>query len=183
MKHLNFNLSDLLKQISDKDTVTINHSMRVSDLCYRFSLFLGKGESYAEEMRVAGLLHDLGKITIPDEILKKPARLTEEEFGVIKNHTLNGAALLRSMGASQLVVNVAEGHHLSYKGNGYPDASICGKSIPEECRIAAICDVFEALTAKRQYKEAYTVSETLEKMNNGTLDPDLFEAFVTFITK
>lgn len=178
----NLNLSDLLEQISDKDTVTINHSMRVSDLCYRFCLFLGKDELFAEEMRVAGLLHDLGKITIPDEILKKPSRLTSEEYSVIKNHTVNGATILKELGASELIVNVAYGHHLGFNGNGYPDASKAGKDIPEECRIAAICDVFEALTAKRQYKEALPVQEVLEMME-GTLDPDLFSAFKTFINE
>lgn len=178
----NLNLSDLLKQISDKDTVTLNHSMRVSDLCNRFCLFLGKDEAFAEEMRIAGLLHDLGKLTIPDAILKKPAGLTPQEYSVIKSHTVNGASILKELGASELIISVAYGHHLGYNGNGYPDASIAGKAIPEECRIAAICDVFEALTAKRQYKEALPREKAFEIME-GTLDPELFSAFKTFINK
>lgn len=101
---------------------------------------------------------------------------------MIKNHTVNGATILKELGASELIVNVAYGHHLGFNGNGYPDASKAGKDIPEECRIAAICDVFEALTAKRQYKEALPVQEVLEMME-GTLDPDLFSAFKTFINE
>lgn len=178
----NLNLSDLLKQISDKDTVTINHSMRVSDLCYRFCLFLGKDNSFCEEMRIAGLLHDIGKITIPDEVLKKPSKLTPEEYSVIQAHTVNGASILKDLGASELIVNVAYGHHLGFVKPGYPDASLSGKAIPEECRIAAICDVFEALTAKRQYKDPFTYEEAL-KMMDGTMDPELFDAFKTFINK
>lgn len=179
---MNFNLSDLLKQISDKDDVTINHSVRVSDLCYRFCLFLGKDNSFCEEMRLAGLLHDIGKITIPDEVLKKPSKLTPEEYSVIQSHTVNGATILRDLGASDIMVNVAYGHHLGFTKPGYPDAALSGKEIPYECRIAAICDVFEALTAERQYKDPFTVEKALQMME-GTMDPELFDTFKTFINK
>lgn len=170
-------ITALLGQIKTKDEITYRHSLRVSDLMARFGAYLGKSEEEVEELRLAGLVHDCGKISIPDEILNKPARLTEEEFSIMKAHTVNSIDLLRFID-STVIRNVAYGHHLSFSGNGYPDATKSGKNIPEECRIATICDVFEALTAKRQYKEAKTAEEAFEIMDKSTsFDPDLYKAF------
>lgn len=173
---MNKNIVALLEQIKLKDEVTYNHSLRVSNLCYDFCISLGKSKEYAEEMRLAGLLHDVGKIMVPDEVLNKPGRLTDSEFIIMKEHTTNSVKLLITY--SELIRNVANGHHLSYVGNGYPNASISGKNIPEECRIAAICDIYEALTAKRQYKEPMSKEKALEIMHSDRkLDPELLAQF------
>lgn len=167
----------LLEKIKEKDEITYKHSVNVGNLCYEFCIFLGKSKEYAEEMKVAGFLHDVGKLLTPDEVLNKPGFLTEEEYGIIKSHTTNSAEFLSKR--SKLVRNVAWGHHLSFRGGGYPNASLSGYDIPEECRIAAICDVFEALTAKRQYKEAYSTKEALAKMKEFTqFDPKLLDSFL-----
>lgn len=172
---------DIIKKIKEKDMVTYSHSLNVSKLCYQFSLFLGKPQEYAELMRVAGLFHDAGKLMIPDEILNKPSRLTEDEFVVMKSHALNGAMFfLNDM--PEIVRNVAYGHHLSYVGGGYPDANISGDEIPLEARIAAVCDVYEALTAKRQYKEGKTTEEAITIMNQmNSLDPTLRASFTEML--
>ena len=167
---------DWLTKIKEKDEVTYSHSLNVSRLCYEFSLFLGKSKEFAEEMKIAGLLHDIGKLEIPDEVLNKPGKLTDKEYEIMKSHTICSSSYLKE--ATDIVRNVAWGHHLSFNGNGYPDKSLSGLNIPEECRIAAICDVFEALTAKRQYKEPMTSNEALNLMTNfNQLDPYLFERF------
>lgn len=170
-------ITALLGQIKTKDEVTFKHSLRVADLMSRFGAYLGKSEKEVEELRLAGLVHDCGKISIPDEVLNKPAKLTNEEFQIMRNHTVYSADLLKSVD-SEVIKNVAIGHHLSFSGNGYPDAAKAGKDIPEECRIACVCDVFEALTAKRQYKEAMTASEAFKEMDKmPNFDPDLYESF------
>ena len=177
---MNTEIIALLEQIKSKDEVTYRHSLRVSDLCYNFCIFIGKSKRYAKEMKIAGLLHDVGKIMIPDEVLNKPGRLSDLEFTIMKEHTTNSITLLVEY--SEIIRNVAKGHHLSYIGNGYPEAMISGKNIPEECRITAICDIYEALTAKRQYKEPMTKEKALEIMHtDGKLDPDLLEQFEQFI--
>ncbi len=170
----------LLEQIKSKDAVTYKHCLRVSDLMYNFCVYLNKPEKYTKEMRLAGLVHDCGKIMIPDEILKKPVKLTEKEFSIMKKHTVYGANLLINCDSS-IIRNVTYGHHLSFKGNGYPDATFFGKAIPEECRIASICDVFEALTTKRQYKEPMAENKAFEIMEKGNLDPDILNLFKQFI--
>ena len=165
-----------INKIKEKDEVTYTHSLNVSMLCYEFSLFLSKSQAFAEEMKVAGLLHDIGKLDIPDEVLNKPGKLTDKEYEIMKSHTIYSKSYLRE--TSDIVRNVAWGHHLSFSGGGYPDATLSGFNIPEECRIAAICDVYDALTAKRQYKEPMTSSEALGLMSNfKQLDPELFEKF------
>lgn len=171
---------DILQLIKEKDEITYSHSLNVSKLCYDFCIYLGKSQEYASEMRIAGLLHDIGKLDVPDEILKKPGALTDKEYEIMKSHTIYSASYLSD--ASDLVRNVAWGHHLSFNGSGYPEKSLSGEKIPEECRIAAICDVFEALTAKRQYKEAMESSKALDLMKNfNQLDPNLFEIFKNMI--
>lgn len=167
--------------MKQKDEITYSHSLNVSKLCYEFCLFLGKTEEYASEMRIAGLLHDIGKLNIPDKVLNKPGKLTDNEFEIMKSHTLYSVSYLTD--TSDIVRTVAWGHHLSFSGGGYPDATLSGENIPEECRIAAVCDVYEALTAKRQYKEPMMGSEALSLMSNfKQLDPILFEKFKMMIT-
>lgn len=177
---MNKEIVALLEQIKLKDDITYKHSLNVSNLMYNFCIYLEKSKEYAVEMRLAGLVHDCGKIMIPDEILKKPTKLTEEEFSIMKKHTVYGANLLINCDSS-IIRNVVYGHHLSFKGNGYPDATLSGKAIPEECRIASVCDVFEALTAKRQYKEPMTEKRALEIMEKGNLDPYILNKFKQFI--
>lgn len=169
-------LNKIKDELKKKDEVTYTHSLNVGKLCYDFCLYLGKTKSQACEMEVAGYLHDTGKLGIPDEILNKPGELTDKEYEIIKSHTLYASVCLKN--CSYITRIVAWGHHLSYSGGGYPNASLSGKNIPEECRIATICDVYDALTAKRQYKDGMGSDKALSLMENfKQLDPDLLKKF------
>ncbi|MBK7898106.1 MAG: HD domain-containing protein [Betaproteobacteria bacterium] len=134
-------------------------------------------------------LHDIGKIAVPDSILFKPGRLTPEEFDVMKKHPEQGAAMidallehfgLTSMPQAGLLRNIALHHHETVNGKGYPHG-LAGDAIPLEARIAAVADIFDALTSKRPYKDAWSNAqafETLEKMAGDSLDRDCVAALV-----
>lgn len=135
----------------------------------------------------AAPMHDLGKIMIPDEILKAPRRLTTEEFEIMKHHAPEGARIIRHIYAGiesqeyiDCAANIARYHHEKWNGNGYPEG-ISGLDIPLEARIMAIADVFDALVSKRCYKEAYPLSEAFDEIKNGAgshFDPKLVDAFL-----
>lgn len=143
-------------------------------------------EQYLSDMIVAAPLHDIGKIHIPDSILNKPARLTEEEFEIMKTHTIAGRDVLLKakdqLGAFEYLetaVEMAESHHEWWNGNGYPRA-ISGEAIPLSARIMAVADVFDALTAKRCYKEAMPVEQAyriIEEETGTHFDPVVAAAF------
>ncbi len=134
-------------------------------------------------------MHDIGKIAIPDEILRKPGKLTAGEMAVMKTHTTKGREMIESMlgnfgleefGYADLVCHIAECHHENYDGSGYPYGLI-GEDIPIEARIVAVADVFDALTSKRSYKEAWSNEEAfaaLRKMATWKLDPRCVEALI-----
>ena len=133
-------------------------------------------------MRQAAPLHDVGKIGIPDQILLKPGKLTDEEFVVMKTHTNIGAKLLAN-GHSDLVrlaERIALSHHERWNGNGYPQG-LSGKDIPIEGRILAVVDVFDALTHARPYKEPWTVEQAVAEVERGAgtqFDPDVVNEFM-----
>lgn len=134
-------------------------------------------------------MHDIGKIAIPDEILRKPGKLTESEMAVMKTHTTKGREMIESMlgnfgledfGYTDLVCHIAECHHENYDGSGYPYGLI-GEDIPIEARIVAVADVFDALTSCRSYKKAWSNDEAfaaLRKMSQWKLDPRCVEALI-----
>ena len=131
-------------------------------------------------------LHDLGKISVPEEILDKPGTLTREEFNEMKKHTLNGACIMDIiMGAReddqdyQMAKEIALYHHEKWQGAGYPYGK-SGKEIPLSARIMAVADVFDALMSERPYKRAYTMEEALcimKEEGDSHFDPEVLEAF------
>lgn len=161
---------------------TGNHVGRISEMMYRFCR-LNKGEiPEAEMLRSASSMHDLGKIAIPDAILKKPGRLTEEEFEIIKSHTVYGYNILSKSNVHilKIAADIAYFHHEKFDGSGYP-TQIAGEEIPLYARMMAIVDVFDAMTHKRVYKDAYSIDETLEyiRSNSGKhFDPQLVDLFI-----
>ena len=177
------NPTELLAALLEKDKVTHSHSIRVAILLKEFALHLGYGKKDSEELYLAGLLHDVGKLGIPLEILCKPARLTAEEMETMKAHTTKAAKFLKDYDLPNVVREVAEGHHLSFSGKGYPFTEVKGYEIPEYVRMATIVDVYEALTAKRPYKEGMSREEVLGIMDNSkNLDPELYGKFKEFIS-
>ena len=173
-----------MRRIVDaKDTYTRGHSDRVSYYAAQLARRMGKGEEYCEQVRLAGLFHDVGKLSIPDEILLKPERLTDEEYQVIKSHPKNGVELLSVISHFRPVLPAILNHHERIDGSGYPNG-LRGEQIPEEARIVAVVDTFDAMTSDRQYRKALTVQRAMEELNRykGTqLDAQVVDAFLDMI--
>jgi len=145
----------LLVRLGEKDPSTEGHTRRVATLAVQIGEQLGLGEGRLRQLALGGLLHDIGKLSVPDEILGKPGRLTEAEFFEIKRHPAAGRELLRELGGfPSLVLDLVESHHERIDGNGYPNqASAAG--LPLEVRILTVADVYDALTADRVYRDAW----------------------------
>ena len=166
-----------------KDPYTRGHSDRVSFYAYQLAHSLGKDEDFCENVRIAGLFHDMGKLSIPDEVLLKPSQLTENEFETIKSHSANGADLLSAISRFQNILPAIRAHHERVDGNGYPD-HLQGDEIPEEARIIAVADTFDAMTSNRQYRTALTfdhASNELDRCKGKQLDAAMVDAFQTLI--
>ncbi len=160
------------------------HTLRHSEQVTKYSLEVAKGldlsEGETEKLEQAGRLHDIGKIAIPDSILGKPGKLTEDEWEVVKKHPVRGANILNSSGFLHDIVPVVRHHHERYDGSGYPDG-LSGKAIPLGSRIIAVSDAFEAMTADRPYRRAFQSEKALEeiRLNAGTqFDPEIEEVFI-----
>jgi diguanylate cyclase (GGDEF)-like protein len=173
-------LQGLVVTIDHKDRYTKRHSEDVA--CY--ALFLaarcGIDEAQRSVLRTAGLLHDIGKIGIPDDILRKPGRLTPYEYEIVKQHVALGDLIVRDLPDIELVRAGVRHHHERWDGNGYLDR-LAGTDIPLVARILAVGDAFSAMTTTRPYRKALSVEQALDELRGaaGTqLDPELVAAFV-----
>lgn len=158
--------------IDAKDEYTNGHSRRVAQYALEIGKMEGLGVQEQRELYYAGLLHDIGKIAIPDKILKGTTKLTDEEYATIKSHTSRGADILAEM-KNQKLADGAHYHHERYDGKGYPD-HLCGEEIPMYGRMIAVGDVVDAMNSKRTYKESIDMSVVIEELKRcaGTqLDP------------
>jgi CHASE2 domain-containing sensor protein len=165
-----------------RDEETGEHIDRMSGLCYRLGIAAGLTEVDAELLRHASLLHDVGKIGIPDRILLKPGKLDADEWEIMKTHTEIGASILAGSSSPmlQLAERIALTHHERWDGSGYP-TNLAGADIPLEGRICAICDVYDALVSERPYKRAWSQEEALAEIRNSSgshFDPELADAFL-----
>jgi putative two-component system response regulator len=166
-----------------RDDDTGEHTRRVGKTAAAIAATIGLAADEVELLRRAAPLHDVGKIAIPDAILRKPGRLTGEEFEEIKQHTVKGAAMLAGRGFPllDLAERIALTHHERWDGHGYPHG-LAGEAIPLAGRIVAVADVFDALTHERVYKEAWPVEQALEEIRTQAgrqFDPDVVEAFLS----
>jgi CHASE2 domain-containing sensor protein len=168
-----------------RDEETGVHLNRMSRLCGEIARAAGMNETEAAELEQASVLHDIGKIGIPDEILHKPGRLTPQEREVMQRHTEIGGDLLA--GSSSALVRLAEAiartHHERWDGSGYP-AGLRGEEIPLAGRIAALCDVFDALVTERPYKPAWSLEAALDHIESergGHFDPALTDTFLALL--
>jgi HD-GYP domain-containing protein (c-di-GMP phosphodiesterase class II) len=164
-----------------RDDDTGRHTQRVGELAARIALAMGFSADRSETIRRAAALHDVGKIGVPDSILLKRGKLTEEELDVVRQHTLIGARILEGGHSPMVAVaaRVARSHHEWWDGSGYPDR-LAGNEIPVEARITAVADVFDAVRSKRPYRDAFALEVCLEEIRRGAgvhFDPNVVQAF------
>lgn len=169
--------------VEAKDTYTRGHSDRVSE----YSVLLGKKLGLSEEdintLKIGGLFHDIGKIGVPDSILLKESKLTDDEYSEIKNHPSIGAHILSNATIFKDVVPIVKHHHERYDGNGYP-GKLKGEEIPYLARIAAVADAFDAMTSRRTYRDSLaidTVKSEIERCKGTQFDPILADVFLDIL--
>jgi putative nucleotidyltransferase with HDIG domain len=165
--------------IEARDAYTRGHTERVTRLALAIAMRLGWSDERLEQCRMGGLLHDVGKIGVPDAILQKPGRLTNEEYDIMKRHPRIGAQILAPITTLSFVVPYVLCHHERWDGKGYPDG-LQGHAIPLEGRVLAIADAFDAMTSDRAYRKGMdretAVAEVL-KCSGSQFDPELVELF------
>lgn len=170
-----------LVRLKNVDQYTYMHSVAVCALMIALARQLELSEAEVSEAGLAGLMHDIGKMFISDQILNKPGRLTDEEFAKMRLHPVYGAKILLSNQptASALVYDVSLHHHEKYDGSGYPK-KLQGEQISLFARMAAVCDVYDAITSDRPYKKGWGPADSLQRMAQwqGHFDPKVFQAFV-----
>jgi CHASE2 domain-containing sensor protein len=168
-----------------RDEETGLHLERIGRLCERLALALGMTAPQAETLRHASLLHDVGKIAVPDAILTEPGPLTDEEWVVMRGHAAAGAAMLAGSRAPvmRMAEEIALSHHERWDGSGYP-AGLAGEAIPLTGRICAVCDVFDALRSRRPYKEPWPLQDALDELareRGRHFDPMVLDAFLGMV--
>ena len=179
----------LARTAESRDTETGNHVIRVGKYAGIIGRNAGLDEDFCCWLELAAQLHDVGKISIPDSILYKPSKLTDDEFEVMKTHCANANRIFGEQSATgevactspllQMAARIAASHHERWDGNGYPKG-LAGLDIPIEGRITAVADVFDALSSSRKYKDAFSVSKCFEILEQGRgtqFDPDILDAF------
>lgn len=184
-------LETLSAAIEFRDVESGEHVRRIHDITSYLFLHTPLGEGFDEEeieqIALASIMHDVGKIAIPDAILNKPGRLTPEEFEIMKTHTIEGAHLLeripqlRENGAYHYAYDIARHHHERWDGRGYPDG-LKGDEITIWAQVVSLADVYDALSSKRVYKDAFTRERVVAMIKNGecgVFNPRLLECFFT----
>ena len=172
-----------ITRIREKDAYLLEHSINVSVLMSIFAKHLGFDKEVIHELTTGALLHDIGKIKVPDEILNKPGKLTDEEFAEIKRHSLYSKEILEQAELSDIAIQVAGFHHERLDGQGYP-FGLAGDEISQYARMIAIVDVYDALTAKRVYKNDMSPIQAFKILRGDTphcLDEDLVTRFIQCI--
>lgn len=169
--------------IEAKDEYTKGHSHRVAEYSVLIARELGWNEKELSNLKNAAHLHDIGKIAIPDTILNKPSKLSEEEFSIIKEHTIIGANILKNISLIDHVQEIVRNHHERYDGNGYPDG-LKGKEIPLHARIVTVADSYDAMSSQRIYRNQLPPEKIIQELENnkGTqFDPEITDIFLKLL--
>ena len=173
-------LDAMITSVDNKDSYTRRHSEDVTEYALWLAEEMGLSEATLRTVRVGGLLHDVGKIGVPDEILRKPGRLTPDEYEVMKRHAHLGALMVAGVPGMEFIVDAVRSHHERWDGQGYPDA-LAGEDIPLLGRILAVADAFSAMTTDRPYRRGIDREAALDEIQRhvGTqFDPALAHAFL-----
>ena len=174
----------IARTIDAKDEYTNGHSIRVGAYSKIIAENLGMSSDEVDNIYYIALLHDIGKIAIPDSILNKPGRLTDEEFAVMKSHTTRGAAILKGISTIPQIIEGAKSHHEKYDGSGYPEG-LKGEDIPFVARIICCADCFDAMASKRVYKEPFSldvITNEFERCAGTQFDPQISRVVIDLIT-
>lgn len=154
----------MVKVVEKKDRYTYNHSDRVSEYSIKISQKLRLSKDQLEKLLIASALHDVGKINISEQILNKNAKLTSEEFNIIKKHPLDGAEMVKDTYYKN-ISKIIEQHHERINGSGYP-YGLKGEDIVLEARIIAVSDSFDAMTEDRSYRKAIPIRDAVNELEN-----------------
>ena len=176
-------VESLADAIDAKDNYTNGHSGRVADYSKEIAERYGYDQKRQEKIFMMGLLHDVGKIGVPDEVINKPGRLTEEEFAKIKKHPSIGGKILSNIREMPELASGAKWHHEKFDGSGYPEG-LSGDDIPEEARIIAVADAYDAMTSNRSYRGSLpqeTVRREIEKGKGSQFDPKFADIMLEMI--
>src|SRR5882762_278527 len=173
-------LFTLARSIEGKDPYTHGHCERLSEYSASLGKHLGLAEDVLTALRRAGVVHDIGKIAVPDSIILKPGGLSPEEWKLMREHPVVGERICEPLKSFRLVLPIIRHHHEKFDGSGYPDG-LRGENIPITARVLQIVDVYDALTTVRPYKAAFSITDALQTMKlevaKGWWDPQIFDQF------
>ena len=179
----NETILSIANAVDARDKRTGRHSLRVAVYSMLIAAELGFDGEELENIRQIGLLHDIGKIGVPDSILNKPAKLTEEEYSIMKSHVDIGGEILKDFTHIKNVADGAKYHHERYDGSGY-NCGLKGEEIPLTARIIGLADAFDAMTSNRVYRTAMPMSKVVKELKNGKgtqFDPALVDILLELI--
>jgi diguanylate cyclase (GGDEF)-like protein len=178
-------INSLMQTLNEKHSETEEHTIRIAELGIQLGRSLNLSQDKLDELELLALLHDIGKIGIPENILMKPGKLTSEEWEIMKTHSDIGYRIVKSAPELAHIADEILAHHEKYDGTGYPNG-LKGESIPLISRIINVVDSFDAITNKRVYKDALSFDyaiEELKKCSGTQFDPRIVEKFIEIITK
>jgi len=174
----------LVSLAESRDPYTRLHSMKTTEYAAGLAMHMKLSDKEIKDIKVAALLHDIGKLGIKQEILTKPSSLTAGEFREIKKHPKIAVEIIKPLKFFKGVISAIKHHHENYDGRGYPDG-LKGENISVGARILSVADVYDALTSRRSYRKAYSSVEALRIMKNESgkkFDPDILKSFKEYIS-
>lgn len=170
----------LAEALDAKDPYTNGHSRRMTEIVVILAKEMNLPEDTLEKIRLAGMVHDIGKIGVSEEILHKPGKLSDEEFDTIRDHPVAGERILRPIVTDEVVLSMVRHHHERYAGGGYPEG-IAGEKIPVGARLLAVADAYDAMTSNRPYRDALMPEKARSQLlaNRGSqFDPGIVDIFI-----
>lgn len=171
------------KAIGIRDTYTKQHSEHVAALMVELAEYMRLPREGITIAYLAGIVHDVGKLGVPEQVLNKPGCLTDSEYESVKRHAIKGADILSDIDGFSLIASIVRHHHERFDGRGYPEG-LRGESIPIYSRMLAVCDAYDAMTSARCYRKPYNIRQALDEIRRcaGTqFDPEISDAFIRFM--
>jgi putative nucleotidyltransferase with HDIG domain len=176
-------ITSLVTALEARDEYISGHSGRVAGMAVSLALEFNIPRHQVEKIRLAGLLHDIGKIGIKESVLKKQGELSDDEYSHMASHSIIGESILRSVIDDEEILTMVRHHHERYDGKGYPDGMV-GQQIPVGARILAVADMYDAMTSDRPYRKAVNPRIALDEIRRQAriqLDPGIVEVFLAII--